>query len=118
LKYERFQDRHFLDQLVSYGIAAHEGRLFGWLNQVIGLFTALALVTLSVAGVILWWKRRHVPTVKNGVEASSLKFSWRLGTILLLLGLLLPLFGISFVVVYAIDRFAYNDGVDQSVTRS
>ena len=40
------------------GISAHEGHLFGWINQAIGVFTALSLILVSVSAVILWWSRR------------------------------------------------------------
>jgi uncharacterized iron-regulated membrane protein len=34
-------DKHVIDRAVGYGIAWHEGALFGWVNQLIGLLTAL-----------------------------------------------------------------------------
>lgn len=51
-------DKHPIDQAVAYGIAWHEGALFGWVNQLIGLLTALMLVGLAVSSVVLWWRRR------------------------------------------------------------
>ena len=38
-----FAERHWLDRIVGYGIAAHEGALFGLPNQLLGTFTALLL---------------------------------------------------------------------------
>ena len=35
-----FQDRHLIDRIIGTGIAAHEGQLFGWPNQLLGLITA------------------------------------------------------------------------------
>jgi hypothetical protein len=35
-----FYDRPIVDRITSMGISAHEGHLFGWLNQAIGVFTA------------------------------------------------------------------------------
>ena len=51
-------DKHLIDQAVAYGIAWHEGALFGWVNQLVGLLTALMLICLAVSGIILWWRRR------------------------------------------------------------
>ncbi len=55
---EDFADRPLVDRLVSIGIAAHEGQLFGWPNQLLGLFTTGGLVLLSLSGYVLWWRRR------------------------------------------------------------
>lgn len=51
---ENFADRHWIDQVVGYGIAIHEGRLFGWPNQLLGLLTAVGLVLLSMSGAVMW----------------------------------------------------------------
>ena len=53
-----FADKHIIDRAVSYGIAWHEGQLFGWVNQLIGLLTALALIILMVSGFIMWRRRK------------------------------------------------------------
>ena len=49
---ERFADQHPVDRVVGYGIAWHEGQLFGWINQLAGVFTALALATMSVTAFL------------------------------------------------------------------
>jgi uncharacterized iron-regulated membrane protein len=36
-----FKDRHLIDRIVGTGVAAHEGQLFGWPNQLLGLTTEL-----------------------------------------------------------------------------
>lgn len=53
-----FADKHPLDRLVNYGISWHEGALFGWVNQLIGLLTALALLTLAITSFLLWRRRK------------------------------------------------------------
>ncbi len=52
------RDLHLVDRVVAVGIAAHEGRLFGWPNQALGLLTAIGLDLMCVSGLILWWRRR------------------------------------------------------------
>ena len=37
-----FADRALIDRVVGIGVAAHEGQLFGWFNQLLGLLTASA----------------------------------------------------------------------------
>ncbi len=99
-------DKHPIDQVIAYGIAWHEGQLFGWINQLIGLLTALALVTLMVSGFVMWRKRKPenvlgapplpvVPTKIRGVVA-----------IVFLLAVLLPLLAVSLIVLWVFERLA------------
>ena len=53
-----FADKHPIDRIVNYGIAWHEGQLLGLFNQIVGVLTALMLVTLSVSGFIMWRRRK------------------------------------------------------------
>ena len=45
-----FADQHVLDRVVNTGVAWHEGQLFGWPNQLIGVLTALTLLGMSGVG--------------------------------------------------------------------
>jgi uncharacterized iron-regulated membrane protein len=54
----RFADFGLMAKFYSFGIIWHEGQLFGLLNQLIGVLTALGVVLLSVTGVAMWWSRR------------------------------------------------------------
>lgn len=58
LSRETFADKHVIDQVVGYGVAWHEGQLFGPINQLVGVMTALMLVTISVSGFVMWRKRK------------------------------------------------------------
>lgn len=100
---EGFADAHAIDRAVAYGIAWHEGRLFGWVNQLIGLLTAAGLVTLCVSGFIMW-RRRKPDAVLGAPPRSSLPP--RIGgvaAILLILALLLPLLAASLLVLWLFD---------------
>ncbi len=99
-----FGEKHVIDKAIGYGIAWHEGQLFGWINQLIGVFTALALVTLAVSGFVLWRRRKPeaelgapplppVPAKIKGVVA-----------ITLLLAALLPLLAASLIMLLLFDR--------------
>ncbi len=106
---ERFADRHLIDQVVGYGIAWHEGQLFGWINQLIGVVTALSLVTLTITGFLMW-RRRKPDRLRHGflgappVPAMPVRIKG-VAAIMLALALLLPLFALSLVVLWLIDRF-------------
>jgi uncharacterized iron-regulated membrane protein len=94
-----FQDRHLIDKIVSIGIAAHEGQLFGWPNQALGLITAMGLVLLCVSGLILWWRRRDQGVLGAPKVLLSPRVSIGLITLVVMIGIYLPLFGTSLVVV-------------------
>jgi uncharacterized iron-regulated membrane protein len=100
---ETFADKHVIDRVVGYGVAWHEGHLFGIVNQVIGVCTALMLSALSLTGFILW--RRRKPAVTLGAPAPS-KLPVRMGgvvTLTLLLSVLLPMLAISLALVLALE---------------
>ena len=98
-----FADRHPVRRVVSQGISLHEGVLFGWLNQLLGLLTAVAIIALSTFGLFIWWLRRPKgqlsapPRPRAPVPMSLL-------LVVLVLGLLLPAAGISFIAVALIDK--------------
>ena len=94
-----FSDKHVIDKVVGTGTALHEGRLFGWPNQLLGLLTALGLVTLSVSSVVLWWRRRESRTLGAPARMISRPVSTGLLLVIVLLGLYLPLFGVSLIGV-------------------
>lgn len=94
-----FKDRHFIDRVVSTGIAAHEGQLFGWPNQLLGLLTAIGLVLLSVSGMIMWWRRRDQGVLGAPKVILSPRLSFGLVVLVVLFGIYLPLFGASLVLV-------------------
>jgi len=97
---QTFADRHWVDRLVAYGIAAHEGQLFGWPNVVLALLTAWGLVLVCVSAGVLWWRRRDPGTLGAPARGRLPQRLWPLGLVLLLLSLWLPLFGISLGLVW------------------
>lgn len=100
-----FAKRPLIDRIVGYGVAAHEGQLFGWVNQLLGLLTAIGLVLLSVSSVVLWWRRR--PGATLGAPPAQAMPPVAIGFVALLvaLGALLPLLGVSMLAVLLTERF-------------
>ena len=101
---ELFTDKHALDRIVGYGIAWHEGQLFGWVNQLIGVLTALGLLTMAVSGFVMW--RRRKPEGKLGAPTPSALPARMRGAvaILFVLAALLPLLAASLIVLWLFDR--------------
>lgn len=100
-----FAQRHWIDRLVGYGVALHEGALFGVANQVLGLATVSALVVLALSSVVMWWRRR--PSGRLGAPApkGAMRHSGLLVGAVIVLGILVPLFGISLGLVVLVERF-------------
>lgn len=98
-----FADKHIIDRVIGIGIAWHEGQLFGWINQLIGVLTAAMLFTLCVSGFVMW--RRRAP---NGLGAPTLAAppprSAAATAMLFIMALLLPLLGASLVALLLFDR--------------
>ncbi|MCC9605731.1 PepSY domain-containing protein [Blastopirellula sp. JC732] len=100
-----FVDRHVIDQVVGVGIALHEGQLFGWPNQLLGVVTTSGLILLSASGVILWWRRRDRGVLGAPAVGAAPRFSLGLIVIVAGLAVYLPLFGASLLAVYLAERF-------------
>jgi uncharacterized iron-regulated membrane protein len=99
-----FADQHPIDRLVNTGVAWHEGQLFGLVNQIMGALTALALIGVSLLGVWMWLKRRPRGRLA-APQASPALPRWAVPA-LIVLGLLLPLFGASLLVLWLAERTA------------
>ena len=98
-----FADRHWIDRLVGYGIAAHEGALFGIANQILGTLTALFLIVLAVSGAIMWWRRRPIGLLGAPLPLARPRFRNGLVAAIVALGAYMPMFGVTLVVVLAAE---------------
>lgn len=99
-----FNSKPWLDRVIGRGIAAHEGQLFGPLNQLLSLLTVAGLVLLSVSGVVMWWRRRPGCVLGAPLPTHKLRFSAGLVGIMLAFGLYMPFLGASMVWVMLIER--------------
>lgn len=100
-----FRDRHWVDQLVGIGIAFHEGRLFGWPNQLLLLLVALGAMLMSFSAIILWWQRREPGTLGAPARGIPIRLSILFISLLIVLSITLPLFGESLIIVWLSERF-------------
>jgi uncharacterized iron-regulated membrane protein len=102
---ENFNQRKIVDRIVDTGIDAHEGQLFGWFNQLLGLFTAVGLILLSVSAVVLWWRRRAVGVLGAPVPSVQPRFSFALLALIVAFSIYLPMLGCSLILVLAAEHF-------------
>ncbi|MFD2328981.1 PepSY-associated TM helix domain-containing protein [Cohnella sp. GCM10020058] len=98
----RFADYGIMGKLISWGIAFHEGHLFGWPNQLLGLIAALGLVLVSISSYFTWRKRKP-----DGLGAPSRpknrKVTVTVLALLFVCGAIMPLLGQSLIVVVLLD---------------
>ncbi len=99
-KIQNFSDKTLTDRIIGYGIAAHEGHLFGWFNQVLGLFTAAALIALSISGFAMWRRRKPMASLGAPPATSSLTIPKWLYLPLILLPTLLA----SFLLIVFLEK--------------
>ncbi|WP_307728899.1 hypothetical protein [Alkalicoccobacillus plakortidis] len=79
-----------------------------WPNQLLGLITCLGLMGIVVSSFILWKKRK--PNGKLGAPPGSKdkKVTRAVFFIMLGFGIILPLVGLSIIIIYLLDRFIFS----------
>ena len=91
---EDFGQQQWIDRWVETGVAAHEGQLFGLVNQLLGLFTAICLVVLSISALVLWWRRRPSKVLGAPIyQAPERPLALSFVLVLVLFCIYLPLLG-------------------------
>ena len=99
-----FGGKHWIDRTVGYGVAVHEGALFGLANQILGTLTAVFLVILSVSGTVMWWRRRPIGLLGAPIPTSRARFLPGLVAAVVALALYLPMFGLTLALVVVAER--------------
>lgn len=98
-----WQDLPAIPRAVALGINLHEGTFFGRANQVFNTAVAGTLVWLCVTGLIGWYRRRP-----NGGLAPPPRREVRFPKPVLVMAaalcVLLPLLGLSVLLIFGIDR--------------
>jgi len=99
-----FGQKHIIDQIVNIGIAAHEGQLFGPLNQAIGVLTAVGLVVLCISAYVLWRRRAPAGALGAPPPVPDARLGFGLLAIIVLAAALLPVLGASLIVLALVER--------------
>lgn len=100
-----FADYPLAAKVVSQGIGVHEGRSFGTVNFWASALFCVLVLFLCVTGLLMWWRRRPSGSGSMGAPRGRLpvRTTWWLGLGLVVLGVFLPLFGITLVAVLLLD---------------
>ncbi|WP_042166654.1 PepSY-associated TM helix domain-containing protein [Paenibacillus gorillae] len=101
-----YDDYGILAKWFTWGIPLHEGHLFGWPNQLINLIICLAFLFVIFWGFKTWLSRRKAgrfsapPAAASGLSIGFIIF-------MVLLGIMMPLFGLSLLGVLLIEGIRY-----------
>ena len=101
-----FAQRHWIDRAVGYGISIHEGAYLGLANQIAATIVTALLVTLSVSGAVIWWRRRKPGELGAPLPLSRPRYGMVLVAAIGALGIAMPLFGTTLVLVLLVERAA------------
>lgn len=97
-----YQDYGILAKWFTWGIPLHEGHLFGWPNKLINLAVCLTFLFVIFWGIKTWLSRKKEgklsapPKISSGLSIGFIIF-------MVTLGLIMPLFGISLIIVGIIE---------------
>ncbi len=90
-------------KIVEWGISVHQGQEWGLFNQLLMLAGCIALITASITGITMWWKRRPV----GKIAAPQTEGEGRIGVIAFaiaaLIGVLYPLVGGTMLAALVVD---------------
>lgn len=104
LEFRSFSDRAAIDKTIGIGISAHEGHLFGWLNQLLGLAITLGLISVSVSGFILWRKRKPYGVLGAPPSSPNANIGRAVVIISFTLAMLLPVLAMSLIFVFLLEK--------------
>lgn len=120
----RFADFPLMAKLTRWGVDFHMGILFGLLNQLLLIAFGLALCVAIVMGYRLWWIKRPAQAAASPLQTLSqswlaLSLAGRLTTLVMaiLLGLALPVMGVSLLLFVVIDWLRWRSHQEATQTQ-
>ena len=99
-----FDDYPMLAKVVAQGIGLHEGRTFGPWSMAASTLMCLLVIASCVTGPLMWWKRRPSGSLGAPRGRMPLRGTPVLLVVLIALGIFLPFFGLSVLVVLLLDQ--------------
>lgn len=101
----RFSRMNPVAKTVSVGIALHEGRLFGFWNQVLGVIACAGTFVLSISAAVMWWRRRPQGRLGAPRLAKNFQAPRAMLGISAALSLVFPVTGLSLLSVLLFERY-------------
>jgi uncharacterized iron-regulated membrane protein len=91
-------------RVTEWGVAVHQGGEYGTPNLLVMLAGCLAIITLCISGVIVWWKRRPAGILAAPARKDGDHLAKGVIAIAAVLGCIFPLLGASMLAVVLADR--------------
>jgi uncharacterized iron-regulated membrane protein len=91
---------------IEWGIATHQGQQYGEINRTLMLIGCLATLLLCVTAPVLWWKRRRSGRLEAPARSGNPHQVRSVAALMLVVGLCLPLTGLTVLGALLIDRLA------------
>lgn len=88
---------------IEWAVSVHMGQEFGRINQLVMLAACLAIILMSVAAFVMWWKRRPQGSLGAPRYPSDYRIPRGVLFIALVFGVVFPLVGLSILIMLAID---------------
>lgn len=99
----RYSDLGAASKVIEWGTSVHTGQQFGRVNQLVMLLTCLAIIGMSLAAILMWWKRRPTGSLGAPSVAEDSRMPMPVLVILVVFGIIFPLTGLSILLVFALD---------------
>ncbi|MGG4498143.1 PepSY-associated TM helix domain-containing protein [Brevibacillus reuszeri] len=101
-----YEDYGILAKWFTWGIPLHEGHLFGWANKLLNTVVCLCFLLVIFWGIKTWLFRKAEqksfapPKVSNRLSIGFI-------SLMVILGVIMPLFGISLLVIALIEGILF-----------
>jgi uncharacterized iron-regulated membrane protein len=99
-----FKDYPVLAKVIAHGIGLHEGRTFGPWSMAGSTLMCALVVASCLTGPVMWWKRRPSGSLGAPRGRMPLRATPAMLVGLVALGMFLPFFGGSLLVVLLLDQ--------------
>lgn len=88
---------------IEWGISVHQGKQYGLGNKLIMLAGCIAIWLLGISALTMWWKRRPKGRLAAPPRPATRGAYIALLAVVVPLGIIYPLVGVSLIVALAID---------------
>lgn len=98
-----FADLGVVGKSIEWGVSVHMGQEFGVINQWLMALACLAIVVMSAAAIVMWWKRKPQGSLGAPRYPADFRIPRALLVIALAAGVLFPLSGLSLLAALLVD---------------
>ncbi len=101
-----------LSRMTSWGIDMHMGNQYGLLTRISATLACIGVLTMICTGTLMWWKRRPAGTAglperpSKPARSTPRGTAVAVGVIATVLAVLYPAFGVTLILVVAVEAFA------------